>query len=367
MGAKGRALVGAATVIGLSAFVPPAASAGPTGHAAALTVRGNHLVSSGHVVRLLGVQPQGLESQCENPQYGVYFDGPHDQKTVDAIKGWGANSVRITLNSSCWLGRHVSGAGAPYRQAVTAWIKLFLANRVIVVIDNHTATDGHIPGENLPMPDDEALDFWKSVGTAFKSTNGVVFDLYNEPHLVSWKCWRDGCRVPGGQVDGTDVSYAAYHSPGLQALVDAVRGTGARQPILLGGLSWANDVSKWQKFAPSDPAHQLVVSQHTYGPAGVAAPCGSGCRNDLAGLAKRHPVVIGELGEVDCKHAYIDNFMKWADKHGIGYIGGAWNAIRPDSYQCESPALLENYDYPDPKPSRYGVGLRAHLRKLAGR
>jgi hypothetical protein len=364
MGAKLAAL--AALVVGIIGFAPSATATNATG---VIKVQGNHLVSRGHVVRLLGVQPQGLESQCENPEYGEYFDGPHNLAAVKAMKGWGANAVRITLNESCWLGRHVTGAGAPYRKAVVHWVDLFLANGVYVVVDNHTATDGTIVGENLPMADDSAVALWKSLASTFKSSDGVLFDLYNEPHGISWKCWRDGCRVPGGTVDGVGLHYDAYHSPGLQALVDAVRSTGAKQPILLGGLEWANDDSKWQKFAPNDPLHQLVVSQHTYGPSpdNPAAPCGRTCRSALAKLAKHHPVVIAELGEVDCKHAYIDKFMKWADNHGVGYIGGAWNAIKPGSYQCDSPALLENYDFPNPKPSRYGVGLRDHLRELAGR
>ena len=235
--------------IGSAVSVPRAAA-----HAAnpVLGVQGNHLVSHGHVVRLLGVQPQGLESQCATPGYG-YFDGPHNQAAVDAMKGWGSNAVRISLNSNCWLGRHVKHAGKPYRKAVINWIKLFRANDVFVVIDNHTASDSKIAGENLPMADDSAIKFWKSMATAFKSTGGVLFDVYNEPHEISWKCWRDGCTVPGGDVPGTDVSYADYHSPGLQALVDAVRSTGAKQPILQGGLDWSNDDSKWEAFGLDDP------------------------------------------------------------------------------------------------------------------
>ncbi|HVY09623.1 MAG TPA: cellulase family glycosylhydrolase [Mycobacteriales bacterium] len=352
------ALLGAAPTTAATAVPAGRTSANPV-----LGVHGNKLLSHGRAVRLIGVQPQGLESNCLSPGLS-YFEGPHNQKAVDAIKGWGANTVRIPINSSCWLG-DVRGTGAPYRKAVVRWVKLFRANGVFVVIDNHTATDGTIPADNLPMPDMRAVALWHSIGKAFTSTSGVVFDLYNEPHLVSWSCWRDGCQIPAG---ADPVRHGAYRTPGLQALVDALRSTGANQPILLGGLDWSNDNHRWARYAPHDPLHQLIVSEHVYGPSPTndAAPCGASCKADLLRLAKAHPVVFGELGEVDCKHGYVDRFMAWADHHHIGYIGGAWNAIRPGSYQCESPALLQNYDYPDPRPSRYGIGFRTHMRKLAG-
>ena len=37
-----------------------------------------------------------------------------------------------------------------------------------------------------------APDFWRSVAARFRDDSGVVFDLYNEPHDISWGCWRDG-------------------------------------------------------------------------------------------------------------------------------------------------------------------------------
>jgi hypothetical protein len=332
---------------------------------AVLGVHGNQLVSRGHVVRLLGVQPQGLESNCLTKGLD-YFEGPHDQSAADAIKGWGANTVRVPINESCWLGAQGTRSDpTAYRNAVTDWVKLLLHNGLFVVIDSHTATDGTIPADALPMPDMSAVNLWQSLAQTFQSSAGVVFDLYNEPYGVSWSCWRDGCQVPAA---GSPVAHQSYLSPGLQALIDVVRISGAHQPIMLGGLQWANDNSGWAGNAPTDPDNQLIVSEHTYGasPTNEASPCEGSCRATLAQLAATHPVVTGELGEVDCGHDYIDDYMSWADAHGIGYIGGAFNAIADGSYQCESPALLADYAYPDPAPSPYGVGLRDHLRALAG-
>ena len=64
------------------------------------------------------------------------------------------------------------------------------------------------------MPDAEhAPDFWRSVATEYRDDHSVLFDLYNEPHDVSWDCWESGCEVddkwvgslPGGR-DGASWS-----------------------------------------------------------------------------------------------------------------------------------------------------------------
>ena len=45
-------------------------------------------------------------------------------------------------------------------------------------------------------------------------------------------------------------------------MVDAIRNAGAAQPILLGGLDYANDLAHWLEFAPDDD--QLVAAFHSY-------------------------------------------------------------------------------------------------------
>jgi hypothetical protein len=148
----------------------------------------------------------------------------------------------------------------------------------------------------------------------------------------------------------------------MGSLLRALRSTGARQPVLLGGLAFAKDLSRWLHYRPKDPARQLVASLHTYGPVGAphAALCLTQCRREVAGIARRYPVVAGEIGEYDCAHAYIDDFMSFADSRGISYLGWTWDAVAPGGWQCGSgPALIENYNG---TPTAFGVGLRDHLR-----
>jgi endoglucanase len=179
---------------------------------------------------------------------------------------------------------------------------------------------------------------------------------------VSWGCWLHGCRVSRRPSPRSNKTYPAYRAAGMGSLLRALRSTGARQPVLLGGLAFAKDLSRWLHYRPKDPARQLVASLHTYGPENAlhAAVCLTQCRREVAGIARRYPVVAGEIGEYDCAHAYIDDIMSWADGHGISYLGWTWDAVSPRGWQCGSgPALIENYNG---TPTAFGVGLRDHLR-----
>ena len=338
------------------------ALAAPTA-AASLHVRGRHLVDHGRVVRLLGVNRSGTEYMCTDG-YGDVFDGPHDQRSVSAMRSWRINAVRVPLNESCWLGVGELGRWARhYRRAVVRWVRLLRRNHLYVIVDDHVTAPGRGTARDiLPMPSAaQTPRFWHSVGHTFRGTRDVLFDLYNEPHDVGWSCWLRGCRIAPGVSPDSGMGYPSYRAAGMRRLLRAVRSGGARQPVMLAGIDWSLDLSQWLRRLPR--GRQLVASLHTYGPASDpnAAPCSSRCRGIVVRIARRHPVVVGELGEYDCAHGYIDDFMPWADRRGISYLGWTWDAVSPGGWQCGSgPSLIEDYDG---TPTGFGVGFRDHLRR----
>jgi hypothetical protein len=137
-----------------------------------------------------------------------------------------------------------------------------------------------------------------------------MFDLYGEPHEISWPCWKNGCTISGQKYVG------------MQQLVDAVRQTGAKQPLLLGGVDYSNNLSEWLQYEPTDPLHQLVASVHIYS----YTTCNNvTCWNkEVATVAKHVPVVTGEFGATGCLPTFTKRYMKWADKHAVSYIAWAW-------------------------------------------
>jgi hypothetical protein len=325
-----------------------------------IRVSGNHFVDqSGDPVRLLGANRSGTQYACEEG-WGI-FDGPSDDASIDRMQAWGMNAVRVNGNEDCWLG--INGVdrrygGASYRKALADYIRRVNERGMYVIIDlHHSAPGTHKADDQQPMADrDHATAYWSSVAGSFKDDPAVVFDLFNEPYpddnrdsVAAWTCVRDGGTCPG----------VGFTAAGMQELVDAVRATGATNPILVSGPQYAGSVSRWLEFRPHDPAGQLAASVHIYGkPLGSPYDDAATWGPNLAPLAARVPIVLGEIGDTDCTHRFIDRLMPWADSHGISYLGWAWVA----SDCADEPSLIAD---DSGRPSAYGVGLREHLLGLA--
>ena len=332
-----------------------------------LRVRGTRLVDgsgAGHVVRLRGINRSGLEYACI--QGWGFFDSPHPKRIdsaamIAAMKTWDINVVRVPLNEDCWLGVNAPRRlrGAPYRRIVQSYVRALHAAGLYVILELHVSAPGSRKSVNIErMADqDHAPAFWRSVAGTFKQDHALVFDLYNEPNHIGWGCWQHGCRIPA--YDDGYGPQPSYQAAGMQQLVNAVRSTGARQPLMLGGISYAHDVSDWVSHEPHDPLFQLVASEHSYG---SLDPCLQLCLNSILSTHLRVPVVLGEVGETDCLHGYIDTILPFADAHGIGYLGWAWDAVAPGSWTCSGgPSLITNYGG---APTAFGLGFRDHLQAL---
>ncbi len=333
-----------------------------------LHVSGNRLVNAhGRPVLLHGVNRSGTEFLCVQG-HGI-FDGPSGQASVSAMKSWGINAVRIPLNEACWNGAsYVNPAysGANYQSAIRSYVNLLNANGMVAILDLHWS-DGRYTGPASecasaqarclkPMPDAaQAIPFWTSVARDFKGNGAVLFDLFNEPfperaarsEAGGWACWLHGGSCPG----------IGYPVAGMQALVDAVRGTGARNVILVGGLTWANDLTGWLASEPADPAHNLAASWHSYN---FNACSNVSCwDSQVAPVLAQVPVVAGEIGENTCASGYISTLMNWLDSQGGSYLAWAWNA----DFACATgPSLITSYAG---TPTPYGAGFRSHLLSLA--
>jgi len=148
---------------------------------------------------------------------------------------------------------------------------------------------------------------------------------------------------------------------GMQQLVTTVRAAGATQPIMVGGLNWAGDLSDWLAYEPVDPLHQLIASVHIYNFSEDDTV--ASWNATIAPVAAKVPVVTGELGENDCADGFIDQYMTWADSVGVSYLGWTWDATDTGWSCSNGPALITDYDG---AATSFGVGLQAHLLGLGG-
>jgi endoglucanase len=323
-------------------------------------VRGNTLIDGkGRPVRLLGVNRSGLEYRCSNEE--GFFEGPSDTASIEAMKSWRINSVRVPLNESCWLGLGgipAQYSGSAYRAAVRGYVERLEAAGLYVILDLHWAAPGqNRAGGLIAMPDAEhALDFWRSVATEYRDDRSVIFDLFNEPHPgVTWECWESGC-------ENEDEFFGRYPVVGMTQLVQAVRETGASQPLILSGIAWAQNVRGWLAHVPSDPEHALIAANHTYGATNGITPCLRRCKRAIERIHRTYPVVTAEFGQMNCRHGYTDAYMRWADRQHISYLAWAWNS--GPGWDCtEGPSLITDYAG---TPTEYGIGYREHLVELWG-
>lgn len=334
-----------------------------------LTVQGNRLVdSSGATVQLRGVNRSGTEYMCVGGS--SVFDGPATQASIDAMKSWAINAVRLPINESCWLGINGAPGGsmtvAQYRQGVVDFIRLLNANGMYAIFDLQWAEAGTtVPSFNLQaMPNAEhSIAFWQSAAETLKDNQAVIFDLFNEPYPngnadddTAWRCLRDGQDAcPASNTVNTKGE--AYVAAGTQTLVDTIRATGAKNVIQVPGVQFANGLSKWLQYKPNDPLNNLVADWHSY--AGQVCAPQSCWETNVAPVAAQVPIVAGEIGESDCQGIYIKPLMDWLDGHQASYLAWAWN-----TYDCSGfPALITSYDG---TPSSFGVDYRNHLLTRAG-
>ncbi len=372
-----------------------------------IAVQGNHFVNgAGQTVRLLGVNHASFEYGCVDG-FG-YNDGHMDDADAKAIASWHTTAVRVPLNEDCWLG--INGqpnnsqdpgetlTQAGYQQAIKRYVSFLNAHGLYAILDLHwTAPGTQVAEEQQPMPDnDHSPAFWQSVATTFKDNPAIVFDVFNEPYdptdpksgddrdpqdRVTWNCWDTGtANGPAGGAPCVTSAYDAngnkttpYRVAGLQTLVSTIRTAGATQPVLTGGLDFANDLTQWVDHAPDDPLNQEAASFHNY--QGKACDNATCWNTTIAAVAANVPVVTGEFDADNFDNATCTNktpstfdtdYMTWADQHGVSYAAWGWEVLSAQeiSDQGCSAFFLTRDPSGTPAPPN-GTALHDHLAALA--
>jgi hypothetical protein len=344
-------------------------------------------------VQLHGVDRSGTEFECLD---GSFFDGPSDQASLDLMKTWNINAVRVPLNEDCWLGINgvpSASSGASYQSAIQTWVNLITDNGMVAIVDLHwTAPGGTLSNGQTPMADlDHSPTFWSQVAETFGGNGLVIFDLFNEPFITDWGCWTSGgsCAQDNG---------STYSVAGMAQLLKAVRGAGANNVVILGGLSWSSDMSSWVSSVNSIPnlpapldgisIANVAASWHAYdfnGQSGCPSQyngysasdsCDSGqqtAENTYATsvLSAGFPLVIGESGisvyssssatsftasQVTDLENWYDGLLTWAESEGQSYLAWSWDTDT-------TPVLISDYATGTPTEG-FGVTYKAHLSKF---
>lgn len=329
--------------------------------AATLHVSGNKILTAAdQPIQIHGVGRSGTDYACVQNQ-GV-FDGAFDAASVQAIKSWGINAVRLGLNEDCWLG--INGApsaysGINYQNAIKQFVTLLNQNGIIADIDLHWSAAGTTLSKGqAPMADrDHALAFWTSVATTFKDNPLVMFEAFNEPFpdsglnsIAAWQCWLNGGTCPG----------VSFQAAGMQEIVNTIRATGATNLILLGGVNYAGHITEMMQYLPTDPLHNIAAAWHQYRLPGISPCVTATCLDPKIGnIMAQLPVVATEFGETDCQADFLNAVMSYFDSKQQGYFAWKWTVG-----QCKDISLIS--DYSGTPTTVYGQAYKTHLATFTG-
>ena len=303
-----------------------------------LKVVGNRLHDAdGGEVWLQGVNAGGLETLPQDKQ--------PIKSVVVAIDEWRSNCVRVPMNEAFWYGKnpYQKDGGKEYRETIDQIITLAANRGAYVVIDLH----------RFRAPTQEHADFWKDFAALYKDHPAVLFDVFNEPHGISWDVWKSGGFV--GEKTGTDESAflsdeekkkaQGFESVGMQGLVDAVRSTGAKNIIIAGGIFWCNDLSGITKgYALEDKTgHGIMYSWHTYN-------WHTGWEEKVLATAAEYPIFLGEVGADIHKmdfipaeaqedpHTWVPDMLGFIQNHRLNWTG--W-CFHPKA----TPIMISDWSY----------------------
>lgn len=341
---------GAALPPPITSFGPglPPPSFGPPGTSAsalpALHVQGNHIVDDqGNIVTLVGAARWALEFACHGDQHYTVAD-------FQAMRAWGMNAVRLTLSSAYWL--NLDGFCPDYQQTVEDAVSNAEAAGmyVMLVLQHETPTTADASSEIgyggllYQMPDMNAIPFWAELGQRYADDPNVIFEVYTEPHDVSWRVWRDGGEVytAGG----------AYQTPGMQRLVTLLNRVAPDHLVVVGGLTYAYDLSG-VTAGYGITGSNIVYATHPYDYSNKQP---GDWERAFGALARTAPVIASEFGEFDGGSHYIKHVLAYFMALHTGYFAWAWTA------GTGSTDLLQTGVW-DGTPSAYGQYIHdAYLR-----
>ena len=249
------------------------------------------LDSEDRPVRLRGVNAASLEWTSNG-------EGHILQTVKVAIQDWHVNVIRLPLSQDRWFGRTFGqkDGGQAYRELVQQVVQACATRQCYIILDLHWS-DCNEWGSNIgqhSMPDLNSVAFWKDFAPVYANNPAVIFDLYNEPHDVSWDVWLKG----GWITDKPNRWYRVakdYQCVGMQTMLDTVRDTGAKNVVIAGGLDWAYGFSGILEGRQlSDPkGNGVIYASHCYDNKKDSVDAWIA---KLEKAAARLPVIVSEFG-----------------------------------------------------------------------
>jgi endoglucanase len=319
----------------------------------ALHVQGTNIMNAaGRVVTLRGVSRPSLEYACAG-------DGHFTQNDFQAMRAWGANVVRITLSSEFWAN---AGNDCPnYHSTVAQAVANAEAVGLYVIVDLQwnapldTPQDRATGGAQCPMPDaDHDVAFWHDLATIYASDPRVLFDLFGEPHDVSWSVWLHGGTISNALcflISRTGgVETGSYRAEGMATLVRSVRAIAPATVLIVSGIDWGYQLDRLPHYLIHTT--NLLYGTHPFNYVGKQP---TNWPHDFGTMTARYPIIATEFGSYDCNTAYSQAAIAYFTAHHMSWLAWAWNTAG-----CSGPGLLADWSGTPSQP--YGAYIQHQMQ-----
>lgn len=311
-----------------------------------LHVEGRYIYNSkGEKVRLTGLNIPDL-------QWATGGDNDWDKRLALALDQWNANCIRLCVHSKFWFGNewYQNGDSTGYRSTVDRIIRQTTARGKYVILNLH----------EFYAITEENKHFWEDAAQTYKNNPGVIFGLLNEPHDISWDVWRNG-----GHITTTDTYGKTYEMPvyGHQQILEMIRGLGAKNICIAGGLDWSyyfDGITKgydglengYRLEEPPAPytGNGIIYDTHIY----PMKPEYNPWEKAISCVVDDVPILVGEYGHWGerlfdwydnyiCEYPYIwmNEIQDYIDRNELNYT--AWSF-----HIGAAPAMFTNYNTFEP-------------------
>ena len=301
---------------------------------------------------------------CASMEWTSDGQGHILQSVKVAIDDWHVNHIRLPLAQDRWFGKapEQKDEGKVYRALVKEVVDLCSSKGCYIILDLHWSDVGEW-GTNIgqhSMPDENSLAFWKDIAPIYANHPAVIYDLYNEPHDVTWDIWLNGGTVtdrPNGRRGGVPKTYQAV---GMQKLLDTVRAAGAKNVVIVGGINWAYDfdgILDGRQLKDPD-GNGVIYANHAYNNKGHPVDVWI---TRMEKATATLPVIVSEFGGSGGPNRRMGRSGGPANPSGDDWLLHVMQALQDhkwswtawDFHPSAGPTLISNWDY-TPTPD-FGV------------
>lgn len=315
-----------------------------------LTVEGNELLircaQKSLPTRLKGLNRSGLQHKSSLQLAGFGSDPATELSAWR--EQWNAVVIRLPIAQNYYLNDD------RYRQDIATLVATTKALGMYLILELHGYDATRL---NEAQPDlNTTPQFWGQVAARFFQESHVLFDIWNEPHDVSWSAWKKNAEV----------------------VISAIRAAGALDTlVIVGGLEYAYDLSPLLESANRlTGLGPILYAAHPY-PKSIPPVMAPEWDNKFGTVAQFVPIIISEYGvddsgmvpyglpSKDAAQKWLAELHDYIDAHHFSALAWSGGDVPQLTYGQAGGAVSLPSNPPNPeKPTDpFGIDVKAWMRK----